>query len=552
MLERLDIQNYAIIDQVSLKFSDGFTTVTGETGAGKSIILGALGLIMGKRADTKVLLNPEQKCVVEASFSDLTPQVITLLEESDLDISPTLIVRREILPAGKSRAFVNDTPTTLDVLQNLSGYLVDLHQQWDSLDIHDQWVQIDMLDAYSGNKTLASDYTNLFLNWKKEKNVLKNLEETQQKNIKESEFNTFLLEELEQIQPVRGEQKSLEDDLILFENAQKIQEVFSKIQHYILDHESSVAGMVGELVSDLNGIRKISETYSTLYERTRSVWEELKDIGREAGHHMDLGELNPQKAVEIKERLNLLYKVQKKHGVEDEENLFTIWEDLEKLSWGTQQLEEEIEQTKIKILGLEKDLVRMAKSLRENRKKHKPVLEEAVKVLLKQLKMEHAEFIINMEEENIFNSLGMDTVQWLFSANKGSTLQPIKAVASGGEISRLNLCIKSVLAHTMTLPTLIFDEIDVGVSGDVAHKMGDLLADLSKNHQIISITHSPQVAAKAKNQVFVFKDNSGEKTITKLRHLNSAERVYEIAVMLSSDPPSASAIDTARQLIESA
>ena len=552
MLEKIEIQNYAIIDQVSLKFSQGFTTVTGETGAGKSIILGALGLIMGKRADTKVLLNPDQKCVVEVSFSDLDSQVISLLEESDLDVSSTLIVRREILPAGKSRAFVNDTPTTLDVLQNLSGYLVDLHQQWDSLDIHDQLTQIDMLDSFSGNKSLTAEYSNVYLSWKKEVALLKNLQETQQKNIKESEFNTFLLEELAQIQPVHGEQKSLEEDLIMFENAQKIQEVFSKIQHYIQDHEPSVAGMVGELVSDLNGIRKISETYAALYDRTRSVWEELKDLGREAGLQMDLGELNPQKATEIKERLNVLYKVQKKHGVEDEESLFAVWENLQKSSMGSQMLEEEIEQTRLKILAFEKDLLRLAKTLRENRKNQGPKLEEAVKKLLKQLKMEHAEFVIKFDEENTFNSRGMDTVQWLFAANKGSILQPIKAVASGGEVSRLNLCIKSVLAHTMTLPTLIFDEIDVGVSGDVAHKMGDLLSALSKNHQIISITHSPQVAAKAKNQVFVFKDNSGEKTITKLRHLTGEERIREIAVMLSSDPPPVSALDTARQLIENA
>ncbi|MBK8854844.1 MAG: DNA repair protein RecN [Saprospiraceae bacterium] len=549
MLLKLHIQNYAIIDEVDIDFTKGLTIITGETGAGKSIILGALGLIMGKRADLKVLFNPDIKCFVEARFTTNTPDVHQILITEDLDINEELIIRREITTSGKSRAFVNDTPVNLDTLQKLSGHLIDLHQQWDNLDIHNESYQMEMLDAFAGNESLAKNYKTWFQNWKTENKNLTDLIQKQSASERENEFNQFLIDELEKLDPVKGEQATLEKDLDIASNAQNIVETFSQMYMNFEEKENSVQSIILSHLQSLSSVKNISFDFGELYDRLYSVLEELKDISREASKIADNTEFNPEKIMEIKERLNILYKLQKKHGVLDEAGLLEVYEDLIRKIETAGNLDKEIENTRSTIRKIEEEMTVLDKKLHQQRILKIPEFEKKAGELLLSLKMEHARLNIELTENNTFSVYGTDHIQWLFAANKGSALLPLKSVASGGEISRLNLCVKSIIASSMTLPTLIFDEIDAGVSGDVAKKMGDLLSQLSRNHQLICITHSPQVASKAESHYFVYKDHEGSKTLTKIKNLTETEKIHEIAVMLSSDPPSPAAMEAARELL---
>lgn len=551
MLEKLHIQNYAIIESVTVDFTGGLNIITGETGAGKSILLGAIDLIMGKRADSKALYNPDNKCIVEATFRHSNPAIQQILDEEDLDSQEEIIIRREITTAGKSRAFVNDTPVNLDVLQNLGQHLLDLHQQWDNLDIHRENYQMEMLDAYVRHDDLLATYQKDFRDWKKENSHLAFLESQQEKAHRETEFNRYLLDELDLVQPAEGEQDTLEKELDLLSNAQSIRETFAHILFILEENDPSVTSLTSGLLHDLSAIRDLSPAYQALYDRLFSVLEEIKDMSRESGRIADNTEFNPEKIQEIRERLNTLYKLQKKHGVHDEAGLLAVWENLRTKNDDMEQLVAQIEHSRANIARLEKTMQKSAEELDKNRVHAIPGLVKKVGELLAQLKMEHARLAIELLPLSSFSEFGKSSIKWLFAANKGSALLPLKSVASGGEISRLNLCIKSILASSMTLPTLVFDEIDAGVSGDVAGKMGNLLSDLAQHHQIISITHSPQIAAKAKHHVFVYKDHKGEKTHTGIRILTPEEKVREIAIMLSTDPPSPTALEAARELLES-
>jgi DNA repair protein RecN (Recombination protein N) len=549
MLLKLQIQNYAIIDEVAIDFTKGLTIITGETGAGKSIILGALGLIMGKRADLKVLFDPDKKCFVEGRFISQIPEIHQILLEEDLDINEELIIRREITTSGKSRAFVNDTPVNLDILQKLSGYLIDLHQQWDNLDIHNESYQMEMLDAYAGNESLIKNYKLLFQTWKAENKNLADLLQKQASSARENEFNQFLIDEFDKAGLIKGEQTTLEKELDIASNAQTIMETFSHLYINFEEKENSIQSAISAHLHSLSSVKNISQEYTDLYERLYSVLEELKDISRESSKIADNTEFNPEKIQEIKERLNLIYKLQKKHGVHDEEALFNIYEDLSQKNESAGNLDKEIEKAGTAIKKLETEMAVLSKKLHQQRNQKIAEFENKTSELLISLKMEHARLKIELTESESFNIHGTDHVQWLFAANKGSALLPLKSVASGGEISRLNLCVKSIIASSMTLPTLIFDEIDAGVSGDVAKKMGDLLASLSQQHQLICITHSPQVASKAQSHFFVYKDHEGSKTLTKIKNLSENEKIHEIAVMLSSDPPSPAAVEAAKELL---
>lgn len=551
MLEKLHIQNYAIIESVTVDFTGGLNIITGETGAGKSILLGAIDLIMGKRADSKALYNPDNKCIVEATFRHSNPAIQQILDEEDLDSQEEIIIRREITTAGKSRAFVNDTPVNLDVLQNLGQHLLDLHQQWDNLDIHRENYQMEMLDAYVRHDDLLATYQKDFRDWKKENSHLAFLESQQEKAHRETEFNRYLLDELDLVQPAEGEQDTLEKELDLLSNAQSIRETFAHILFILEENDPSVTSLTSGLLHDLSAISDLSPAYQALYDRLFSVLEEIKDMSRESGRIADNTEFNPEKIQEIRERLNTLYKLQKKHGVHDEAGLLAVWENLRTKNDDMEQLVAQIEHSRANIARLEKNMQKSAEELDKNRVHAIPGLVKKVGELLAQLKMEHARLAIELLPLSSFSEFGKSSIKWLFAANKGSALLPLKSVASGGEISRLNLCIKSILASSMTLPTLVFDEIDAGVSGDVAGKMGNLLSDLAQHHQIISITHSPQIAAKAKHHVFVYKDHKGEKTHTGIRILTPEEKVREIAIMLSTDPPSPTALEAARELLES-
>lgn len=549
MLERLHIQNYAIIDRITIDFSKGLSIITGETGAGKSILLGALGLIMGRRADTKTLYEADKKCIVEAVFSAFPKEAEKILQEEELDIEDQLFIRREISATGKSRSFINDTPVNLDIIQKLSPFLLDMHQQFDNLDIHEENFQMEMIDAFTKNKTLLTQYLHLYTDWKKQVKHLSFLEDKKQSVARESEFNRFLLAELDQIDPFSGEQEELENELNVLSNAQSIKEINTSVYHNLEENEPSVLTVIGNLVHEVSNISDISKEYQDMYNRLYSIQEECRDLAKEALRLSEQTELNPEKIYEIKERLNILYKLQKKHGVSDETGLLDIWNQLRQKDNDTESLDQEINKTRKEISLLESKMEKDADILHQTREKGIPLFEKNVKTLLSDLKMDHAQLSIKLEKSEKFSENGKNKILWLFAANKGSIPQPLKSVASGGEISRLNLCIKSILASAMVLPTIIFDEIDAGVSGDVALKMGDMLTNLAKNHQIISITHSPQVASKAQHHLHVFKNHEGDKTTTNIKVLSQDEKIYTLAIMLSSDPPTNTALAAAKELI---
>ncbi|MBK8620643.1 MAG: DNA repair protein RecN [Saprospiraceae bacterium] len=549
MLERLHIQNYAIIDRITIDFSKGLSIITGETGAGKSILLGALGLIMGRRADTKTLYEADKKCIVEAVFSAFPKEAEKILQEEELDIEDQLFIRREISATGKSRSFINDTPVNLDIIQKLSPFLLDMHQQFDNLDIQEENFQMEMIDAFTKNKTLLTQYLHLYTDWKKQVKHLSFLEDKKQSFARESEFNRFLLAELDQIDPFSGEQEELENELNVLSNAQSIKEINTSVYHNLEENEPSVLTVIGNLVHEVSNISDISKEYQDMYNRLYSIQEECRDLAKEALRLSEQTELNPEKIYEIKERLNILYKLQKKHGVSDEAGLLDIWNQLRQKDNDTESLDQEINKTRKEISLLESKMEKDADILHQTREKGIPLFEKNVKTLLSDLKMDHAQLSIKLEKSEKFSENGKNKILWLFAANKGSIPQPLKSVASGGEISRLNLCIKSILVSAMVLPTIIFDEIDAGVSGDVALKMGDMLTNLAKNHQIISITHSPQVASKAQHHLHVFKNHEGDKTTTNIKVLSQDEKIYTLAIMLSSDPPTNTALAAAKELI---
>jgi DNA repair protein RecN (Recombination protein N) len=549
MLERLHIQNYAIIDRITIDFTKGLSIITGETGAGKSILLGALGLIMGRRADTKTLYEADKKCIVEAVFSNIPQEAESLLKQEDLDVEDQLFIRREISATGKSRSFINDTPVNLDIIQKLSLFLLDMHQQWDNLDIHEENFQMEMIDAFTKNKNVLTQYRNLFNDWKKQVKLLSNLEEKKQAAARETEFNRFLLAELDQVEPVLGEQEEMENELNILSNAQSIKEINTSIYHNLEENEPSVLTVLSNLVHEVGSISDISKEYQEMYDRLYSIQEECRDLAKEALRLAEKTELNPEKIHEIKERLNVLYKLQKKHGVSDENALLEVWNQLRIKDNDTESLDNEIKNTRSEITRLELKMEKDADILHQSREKGIPLFEKNVKEMLSDLKMDHAQLSIKLEKSDKFSENGKNKILWLFAANKGSIPQPLKSVASGGEISRLNLCIKSILASAMVLPTIIFDEIDAGVSGDVALKMGDMLSNLAKNHQIISITHSPQVASKAHHHLHVFKNHEGNKTTTNIKVLSPEEKIYTLAIMLSSDPPTNTALAAAQELI---
>ncbi len=549
MLERLHIQNYAIIDRITIDFTKGLSIITGETGAGKSILLGALGLIMGRRADTKTLYEADKKCIVEAVFSNIPQEAESLLTQEDLDVEDQLFIRREISATGKSRSFINDTPVNLDIIQKLSLFLLDMHQQWDNLDIHEENFQMEMIDAFTKNKNVLTQYRNLFNEWKKQVKHLSYLEEKKQAAARETEFNRFLLAELDQVEPVFGEQEEMENELNILSNAQSIKEINTSIYHNLEENEPSVLTVLSNLVHEVGSISDISKEYQEMYDRLYSVQEECRDLAKEALRLAEKTELNPEKIHEIKERLNVLYKLQKKHGVSDENALLEIWNQLRIKDNDTESLDNDIKNTRSEISRLEIKMEKDADILHQSREKGIPLFEKNVKEMLHDLKMDHAQLSIKLEKSDKFSENGKNKILWLFAANKGSTPLPLKSVASGGEISRLNLCIKSILASAMVLPTIIFDEIDAGVSGDVALKMGEMLSNLAKNHQIISITHSPQVASKAHHHLHVFKNHEGNKTTTNIKVLSPEEKIYTLAIMLSSDPPTNTALAAAQELI---
>ncbi len=550
MIKSLHIRNYAIIESLEINFSEGLTIITGETGAGKSILLGALGLIMGNRADTKSLYNEAEKCVVEARFDVRSYQLQAFFTDNDIEYDEETIIRREIAPSGKSRAFINDSPVNLNVLQQLSSALIDLHQQFDTLDIHNVSFQLRMIDALADNKRLAAGYEEEYRQYIADKRRLDNLINRNEASAKEVEFLQFQLEEFNKAELVDGEQERSEQELSVLANAEEIKRTMNAAFQYLSESEQSLVSQMEELGIMLHQIGKYDGKLAALSEKYDGLTEELKDIAGEFETIAEQTEYDPERITEIQARLDLIYRLENKHRVGTVKELLDIQANLQAQLGEFGDLSTEIETLRKRIAEQETHLYQVANMLSERRHLVVPDFEDKVKAMLSQLSMEHAVLKVDCKKNDTLGPTGLDELNFLFTANKGGRLQMIKDVASGGELARLTLVTKSLVASAIPLPTLIFDEIDVGVSGDVALRMGNILRQLSNQHQVVTITHSPQVASKADAHYFAYKVEKEDRVITKVKALSRDERIRAIATMLSQNPPSEAAIENARQLME--
>jgi DNA repair protein RecN (Recombination protein N) len=549
MIQKLLIKNYAIIEHLEIDFAKGLTIITGETGAGKSILLGGLGMILGNRADTKVLYNEAEKCVIEGHFDISAYDLKAFFEENEIDHDTHTVVRRELTPQGKTRAFINDTPVNLGQLKAFSSKLVDLHQQFDTLDIHDTSFQLQMVDALADNKHPLSIYRENFKQFQTNKKILFEMKDKNDRAAREIEFLNFQLEEFNKAELIEGEQDKLESDQQTLQNAETIKRNLALAYQAISEDENAIVGQLRSVGQSIAQVKKYTPSVSKLHERFESLLFELEDIGSELESIAEDTEFNPERIAEIQTRLDTIYKLQKKHGVGTVEQLIEIQNNLQTQLDAFGDLSEEIEKLEKTLVTQEADLRKQANELSTKRKFVTPQFESQVEGMLRQLSMENAKLQVQVSDLNELTINGLDNVEFLFAANKGSRMQSIKDVASGGELSRLALCTKSLVAAAIPLPTLIFDEIDSGVSGDVALKMGHILQKLASHHQVVVITHSPQVAARAEKHYFVYKNHKEDRTVTNVKSLSSEERMRSIAVMLSQNPPSAAALENAKDLM---
>ncbi len=550
MLKRLEIQNYAIIESLELDLTKGLSIVTGETGAGKSILLGALGLIMGKRADTKVLYEADKKCVVEAVFDVSDYNIQSIFEAEGIDYEQETIIRRLISPNGKSRAFINDEPTTLSVLKAITDNLVDLHQQFDTLDLHSVSFQTKTIDALAGVIDKVDDYQIDYAEYAKSKRALSALEEKHRDANQEMDFLNFQMKEFNDAELMEGEQEEKEKTLDKLTSAEDIQRVGNMILHQLDEDDASAVDTLQSLLNELSNVMDADERLAEIYERLTNIQEEMRDIAKEAGHIAEITEYDESVIEELNTRLSLIYRLQKKHGVDNLDELLKIQDDISTQLSGFGDITEDIEKLRNKINILEASLIKKSEAISKKRKKTAPEFEKMIHEMLVPLSMENAYIKVDIAPLEKPGPSGMDQITFLFAPNKGSDFKPLKNIASGGEISRLTLCIKSLVANAMTLPTLIFDEIDTGVSGEVASRMGEILSDLADKHQVISITHSPQIAAKADRHFFVHKNDREDRTVTAIKELDKEGRITEIAKMLSGNPPSDAAVANAKELMK--
>lgn len=549
MITSLSIENFALIEKLSVRFSDGFSVITGETGAGKSILLGALGLVLGKRADLTSLKNKEEKCIIEAHFAIKNYNLKSFFEDNDLDYEDDTIIRREILPSGKSRAFINDTPVNLNELQELSNFLIDIHSQHQTQELSDDGVQFQIIDSVASNFNLISEYASKLKEYKKSKSDLKSKTESLQLVLKEQDYNTFLLEELLSANLKSGELEELEVQFEKLNNVEFIKENISKALSISNEEQFGVLQNLNEIKASLQKIAVFSKEYNELFERANSVLIEFDDIEKELSQASENIHSSPEELELINQKLQLIYSLQKKHQVNSVEELIVILNDLDQKVISVVALENEIAALEKALVQMESELNVLADNIHQNRVEAIPVLTQKLTVILEQLGMANARFNVELSLKEDYFANGKDEIQFLFSANKGSDFGLLKKVASGGEMSRIMLAVKSVLSQYSNLPTIIFDEIDTGVSGEIAHKMGEIMKEMSVNMQVFAITHLPQIAGKGKSHFKVFKVIKDNQTQSELKLLSNDERVIEIAQMLSGSVVSDSALNHAKELL---
>jgi DNA repair protein RecN (Recombination protein N) len=549
MLQTLHIKNFALIEQLHIDFSDGLSIITGETGAGKSILLGALGLVLGNRADLGSLKDKEQKCVVEAHFKITDYSLKPFFLENDLDYDDVTIIRREILPSGKSRAFVNDSPVNLQELQQLGTFLIDIHSQQQTRELSDEQYQLYILDAIAGNAALLTDYKKQLALYKNVKKQLAKAKEQKEGLTKEHDYNSFLLQELTDANLKAGEQEEMEAELEKLNNVEFIKESVARALAIAEEEQIGVVQNLKEIKNALQKVSGLSVSYSQFYERVNSVLIELDDIVAGLREDADLLFDDPERLELINQKLQLIYSLQKKHTVSTVEALIAIQQELESKVLQSGELDATITGLEASLTDIQKETDKTAAILSEKRRAAIPKLTDKVTAILSQLGMPNARFKFELTASGQYYDNGTDTINLLFSANKGTDFGLLKKVASGGEMSRIMLAVKSVLAGYSKLPTIIFDEIDTGVSGEISNKMGDIMKEMSRAMQVFAITHLPQVAAKGNRHYKVFKSIQGETTVSELKELTGEGRVQEIAEMLSGKDITDSALNHARALL---
>ena len=549
MITSLSIKNYALIEKLSIDFSKGFSIITGETGAGKSIILGALGLVLGKRADLTSLKNKEEKCVIEAHFEISKYNLLPFFEANDLDYEAETIIRREILPSGKSRAFINDSPVNLQELQELSLFLIDIHSQHQTQELSEEKVQFEIIDAIANNQEIILDYQSVLKSFKSDKSKLNSLLKKQAESTKEQEYNTFLLDELVASNLKSGEQETLEADFEKLNNVEIIKESLDKSLAIANEEQIGVMHNLKEIKVSLQKIASFSEEYHFLLERISSITIEFDDISGELNRCSEKLINDPEQLEFISQKLQLIYNLQKKHQVSTVDELLQIQNNLENSLFEIGNLETEILALTHSIQQKSTTLDVLSNTIHNKRADAVPVLSQKLISILETLGMPNVRFKMDLNIASTYLDNGKDELQFLFSANKGTDFGLLKKVASGGEMSRIMLAVKAILAQYSKLPTLIFDEIDSGVSGEIANRMGEIMKEMSQKMQIFAITHLPQIAAKGTAHFKVSKSTVGEDTQSELKLLSNEERVVEIAQMLSGTVVSDSALNHAKALL---
>ncbi|AQS92808.1 DNA repair protein RecN [Polaribacter sp. BM10] len=549
MLSQLSINNYALINQLSIDFSSGLSIITGETGAGKSILLGALGLVLGNRADLSSLKDTTKKCIVEAKVAISNYNLQDFFEEVDLDYEAETIIRREILPSGKSRAFINDTPVTLTVLNQLRVKLIDVHSQHQTMQLSDTNFQFSILDALAKNAPRIASYKRGFSQLNKLKRELLKLEEKQQEANKQYDYNLHLFKELEDAKIKVDEQEVLEEKLEKLNNIEEIKDNLAEALELTINEEIGIQNLLNTLDNRLSKIASFSKEYQELSARITSVKIEIDDVVSELEDANENVDFNPNEAEEINDRLQLLYNLQKKHLVNSNKELLTVFEEISEKVVAVESADEFIQKKQQEIASVSEKLDKVAGLITKARTASIPKLNKQLEVLLADLGMENARFSIKIKPTKNYFANGKDELEFLFSANKGGNFGELKKVASGGELSRIMLSVKTILSENTQLPTIIFDEIDTGVSGEVSNKIGAIMQQMSKNMQVIAITHLPQIAAKGNSHYKVYKAEVNGVTTTNLKQLTAEERVKEIAEMLSGKDISESALTHAKELL---
>ena len=549
MLTSLSIKNYALIENLKVDFQDKLSIITGETGAGKSILLGGLALVLGKRADASLVNNKDKKCIIEAEFAIKNYNLKTFFEEEDLDYEPITTIRREILPNGKSRAFINDTPTTLVTLSALSEQLIDIHSQHETLQLADSDFQFQIIDALAENEEYLASYTRGLVLYKKLVKELELIVSSQQKAQEEYDYNTFILNELKEAKLIENEQIILEEELEKLSHVEEIKLNLSEAIQVAEEEQIGLKNLLGKLKNNINKIAIYSDSYNQLSERINSLFIELTDIVQEFESENESLDYNPSELEKIDNRLQVIYNLQKKHAVVSINELLAIQEIYQKKIVDVENATDNINSKKTEIDRVNLKLEKLSLKIHQRRAKAIPVFTKQIQTILTQLEMKNTRLSINLIPNDQFLLNGKDRLEFLISSNKGLTFESLKKAASGGEMSRIMLAVKSILSKYTKLPAIIFDEIDTGVSGEVSNKIAEVMQEMSKNMQVITITHLPQIAAKGNQHYKVFKEEKNNVIRSDIKLLSENERIVELAEMLSGKNISDSALAHAKQLL---